>query len=89
MPRTFFAAMLLIAGINTSIGDDRPLVVVTDEARRIHATGFVFDGHNDLPWEVREQAGGSFDKADIATGVPKFHTDIPRLRAGNVADFCR
>ncbi len=63
---------------------ERPLVIVTDEARKVHAAAFVFDGHNDLPWELRKQAGGSFDKADIAKGVPKFHTDIPRLRAGNV-----
>ena len=63
---------------------ERPLVVVTEAARKVHAAGFVFDGHNDLPWELRESAGGSFDKADIALGVPKFHTDIPRLRAGNV-----
>ena len=63
---------------------DRPTVVVSDEARRIHSAGFVFDGHNDLPWEVRQRAGGSFDKADLAAGVPRFHTDIPRLRIGNV-----
>ena len=63
---------------------DRPLVVVSDKAYRIHSAGFVFDGHNDLPWEVRQRAGGSFDKADLAAGVPMFHTDIPRLRAGNV-----
>jgi membrane dipeptidase len=63
---------------------EKSLVLVGDEARRIHAAGFVFDGHNDLPWEVRQRAGGSFDKADIAAGVPRFHTDIPRLRAGNV-----
>ena len=62
----------------------RPLVVVSDKARAIHSAGFVFDGHNDLPWEVRQKAGGTFDKADIAAGVPRFQTDIPRLRVGNV-----
>jgi membrane dipeptidase len=73
---------------NSLLADKRaanqPLVVVSEAARKVHAAGFVFDGHNDLPWELREKAGGSFDKADIAVGVPKFHTDIPRLRAGNV-----
>lgn len=63
---------------------EKPLVVINDVARQVHSAGFVFDGHNDLPWELRESAGGSFDNADIAIGVPKFHTDIPRLRAGNV-----
>ncbi len=84
MARAFFAVIVLSALMSSAAADDRPLVVVTDAARKIHAAGFVFDGHNDLPWEVRESAGGSFDKADIATGVPTFHTDIPRLRAGNV-----
>ena len=72
---------LVMANASTA---DRTLVVVTDEARRVHAAGFVFDGHNDLPWEIRTRAGGSFDKADIAAGVPQFHTDIARLRTGNV-----
>ena len=76
--------VLFVAAITSAAAADRPLVVVSDEARRIHSAGFVFDGHNDLPWEVRQRAGGSFDKADLAAGVPRFHTDIPRLRAGNV-----
>lgn len=64
---------------------DRPDVVVTDAARRIHAAGFVFDGHNDLPWMVRTEAGSSFDQADLNKNLgPKFHTDVARLRAGNV-----
>ncbi len=77
-----FCGLLIVFG--TASAADRPTVVVTDEARRVHSAGFVFDGHNDLPWEVRQRAGGSFDKADIAAGVPRFHTDIPRLRVGNV-----
>ncbi|MBC8113961.1 MAG: membrane dipeptidase [Candidatus Saccharimonas sp.] len=63
---------------------DRPDVVVTDAARKVHAAGFVFDGHNDLPWTVRTEASSSFDVADLNKSLPKFHTDIPRLRQGNV-----
>ncbi|WP_254508273.1 dipeptidase [Anatilimnocola floriformis] len=63
---------------------ERPKVVLTDEGRRVHAAGFVFDGHNDLPWEMRKEASSSFDKRDIAVDQPKMHTDIPRLKAGNV-----
>lgn len=63
---------------------ERPPVVVTEAARRIHAASYVFDGHNDLPWTMRTEAAGSFDKADIALPQPKFNTDIPRLKAGNV-----
>jgi membrane dipeptidase len=43
----------------------------------------VVDGHNDLPWALRE-AGGRFDRFDIAESQPKFHTDIARLRRGGV-----
>lgn len=79
-----FTLVLLTIAITSASAADRPTVVISDEARRVHSAGFVFDGHNDLPWEIRQRAGGSFDKADLAAGVPKFHTDIPRLRVGNV-----
>src|SRR5262245_5889610 len=62
----------------------RQPVVLTDEGRRVHSEGFVFDGHNDLPWEMRTRADSSFDKRNIAQPQPKMHTDIPRLRAGGV-----
>lgn len=62
----------------------RAKVALTDEARQVHAAGFVFDGHNDLPWEMRNKADSSFNKRDIAVPQPAMHTDIPRLKAGNV-----
>lgn len=62
----------------------RTKVVLTDEGRRVHAAGFVFDGHNDLPWEMRNKADSSFKKRDIAVAQPAMHTDIPRLKIGNV-----
>jgi membrane dipeptidase len=66
-------------------GESRPAVKLTEEARRIHEAGFVFDGHNDLPWELRQQASSSFERLDIAQRHEgKLHTDIPRLREGNV-----
>ncbi len=42
------------------------------------------DGHNDLPWRVRELAAGDFDSLDIAVHQDSLHTDIPRLREGLV-----
>lgn len=44
----------------------------------------VFDGHNDLPWALRTQAGYDLDAMDISRPQPTLHTDIPRLRAGGV-----
>jgi membrane dipeptidase len=63
---------------------DRPPVVLSDEAKKVHFESFVFDGHNDLPWEMRTKADSSFDKRDIRQPQPKMHTDIPRLRKGGV-----
>lgn len=45
----------------------------------------VVDGHNDLPWAMRELCSYDFTIADLAVGVPSVQTDIPRLRAGEVA----
>ncbi|MGH3256329.1 MAG: dipeptidase [Streptosporangiaceae bacterium] len=47
------------------------------------------DGHNDLPWALRERAGeppGAVDPVavDLTAPVPDLHTDLPRLSAGGV-----
>ncbi|MGE3776180.1 MAG: membrane dipeptidase, partial [Pirellulaceae bacterium] len=62
----------------------REPVRASDAGQRVHTAGFVFDGHNDLPWELRTRASSSFARLDIAVAQPKLQTDIPRLRAGNV-----
>lgn len=62
----------------------RPPVVLTDEARKLHAETLLIDGHNDLPWELRQQARGQFDKLDVSKVQPTLQTDIPRLRQGGV-----
>ncbi|HEY9290100.1 MAG TPA: dipeptidase [Microlunatus sp.] len=43
----------------------------------------VVDGHNDLPWAMRE-IGYDFDVRDIAQHQPEMHTDLDRLRTGQV-----
>ncbi|NCN85373.1 MAG: membrane dipeptidase [Sphingomonadales bacterium] len=56
----------------------------------------VIDGHNDLPWELRDRFDSDLTKVDLASdtaGLPSpektpdaipLMTDIPRLRAGHV-----
>ncbi len=44
----------------------------------------VFDGHNDLPWELRELVGYDFDALDVGVRTTRTHTDLPRLREGGV-----
>ena len=62
----------------------RKSVVVTQKAKEVHRGSFVFDGHNDLPWAMRTRASSSFEKLDISQPQPEIHTDIARLRKGNV-----
>src|SRR5437764_444160 len=64
-------------------GSRKP-VVLTEEALAIHRDAPVIDGHNDLPWELREKAGLGFRSIDLTRPQPQFHTDIPRLRKGGV-----
>jgi membrane dipeptidase len=59
----------------------------------------LIDGHNDLPWALRERAGGDASKVrftppaevsadpgevNLAAPVAGLHTDLPRLTAGGV-----
>lgn len=56
-----------------------------DAARDLLARWPVVDGHNDLPWALREQVRYDLDRRDIATDQSAhLHTDLPRLRAGGV-----
>jgi Zn-dependent dipeptidase, microsomal dipeptidase homolog len=55
-----------------------------DDGRDRPSPTAVFDGHNDLPWALRKHFESDLGRADLAAGVPELHTDLPRLRAGNV-----
>lgn len=63
---------------STAAGDEHMVV-----ARRVLATTPLFDGHNDLPWAIRENTAAPRDVAayDLRSRTPG-HTDIPRLREG-------
>jgi membrane dipeptidase len=58
-----------------------------DLARRVLETSPLIDGHNDLPWAIRESLVAPLDveapEHDLRGGTP-FHTDIERLRSGMV-----
>ena len=63
---------------------ERGPVLLTDRARALHASALVVDGHNDLPWQIRNLGNSSFDELDIAQPRPELHTDIARLREGGL-----
>ena len=58
--------------------------VVSEKARRVHDSGMLFDGHNDLPWRLRTDGDVTFETLDLAQRLSTGQTDIPRLRAGGV-----
>ncbi len=68
---------------NQASADTQP-VVVSERALRIHQSGMLFDGHNDLPWQIRERGNSSFEVLDISKSQPSLHTDIERLHKGGV-----
>jgi membrane dipeptidase len=43
----------------------------------------IFDGHNDLPWVIRQKFGGDVEGYDISVRA-QYDTDLPRLREGIV-----
>ncbi|MDR7274706.1 dipeptidase [Catenuloplanes atrovinosus] len=55
---------------------------MTADVARVLRDSPVVDGHNDLPWQLRVQRGYAVEGLD--TGLPRLHTDLPRLRAGGV-----
>jgi len=57
---------------------------VSEQARRVHFSGLLFDGHNDLPWQLREDGDVTFTRLDISKRLSSGHTDIPRAREGGL-----
>jgi membrane dipeptidase len=55
-----------------------------ERARELLRSSPLVDGHNDLPWALRELVGGDLSRADVSRPHPATHTDLPRLRAGGV-----
>lgn len=62
----------------------RPRIELTEAALELHRQAPVIDGHNDLPWQMRQIGQSSFDKIDISQPQPKLQTDIARLRTGGI-----
>ncbi|MBB4894834.1 membrane dipeptidase [Streptomyces olivoverticillatus] len=54
-------------------------------ARELLAAHPVVDGHNDLPWALRQTVGYDLGRRDVtADQTGHLHTDLPRMRAGGV-----
>ena len=76
------AAALLVPGLPAPA--DAPPPPVSERARKVHASGLLFDGHNDLPWRLRQDGDVKFETLDIGKRLSTGQTDIPRMRAGGL-----
>ncbi len=82
------AAALLLLGMTVngsasksqSSGQSSPM----ERARALHKRWPLIDGHNDLPWALREKFGRDLSSIDLNQPQSRLMTDIPRLRAGGV-----
>jgi membrane dipeptidase len=82
-----YVLILMTMNASASAEDEnteRPPVVLTPEAERIHRSAILIDGHNDMPWEIRKQGSRTFERLDIAEHQATLQTDIPRLRQGGL-----
>lgn len=80
--------LLAVAGATAPIAAlGAPAAAPNDYAGRVahvlSATPLI-DGHNDLPWELRERFHGQLSGVDLRASTAPLMTDIPRLRAGLV-----
>ncbi|MCA9072572.1 MAG: dipeptidase, partial [Planctomycetaceae bacterium] len=90
MCRTGLCVVIWLLGTTHLRGEEpETRLVISEEAREIHQSGLLFDGHNDLPWQIWQIGNSSFETMDIAQPQPKLHTDIARVKAGGLkAQFC-
>ena len=72
------AALTLWQSANSQ-DDDAAL----ERATSILQSAPIVDGHNDLPWVIREKFGGDVEGYDISVRA-QYDTDLPRMRDGLV-----
>lgn len=79
-PAAWLSILALTAAVPAPAADD-----ALAHANRVLAGTILIDGHNDLPWAIREAKAAPGDVAayDLRTKTSG-QTDIPRLKAGRV-----
>lgn len=81
----FRSVLPLLVLVSTALPAAAQTDAALERARRLLRTTPLIDGHNDLPWTIREYKEAPRDVAryDLRTRTPG-HTDLARLRAGMV-----
>ncbi len=84
-PRSQRALLPLLALVSAAAPAAAQTDAALERARRILRSAPLIDGHNDLPWAIREWAAAPRDaeRYDLRSTVPG-HTDLARLERGMV-----
>ena len=75
------AVLALAAGASPIISQD----ATRARARALLEKAPLIDGHNDLPWTLREQFASDLSRVDLRQRGATVDTDIPRLREGRIS----
>ena len=81
--RLSLALLLALSAAPVARADDT-LPPVSERALKVHHAGMLFDGHNDLPWRLRQDGDVNFGTLDLSKRLSTGHTDIPRMREGGL-----
>jgi membrane dipeptidase len=88
MIRTLVSTAVLAAALSSpALAQDPNEAQLQERARRVMERTPLIDGHNDLPWALRQAHGSDPQAVDLTVNLDAttdLHTDIPRLRAGGV-----
>ena len=87
-PRRFFSTLavgaLAARAVVIAQNPPAPDAKLLERARALHKQVALTDGHNDLPWAMRENVWYDFGKFDVRHAQPKLMTDVPRMREGGL-----
>jgi membrane dipeptidase len=82
VPMRGVALLAMLGAAAAARGEDPALL---ERARALHAVSVMVDGHNDLPWRLRDELGdAALLKTDLSRRLDAGHTDWPRARAGGL-----
>lgn len=88
MIRTLVSTAVLAAALSSpALAQDPNEAQLQERARRVMERTPLIDGHNDLPWALRQAHCSDPQAVDLTVNLgatTDLHTDIPRLRAGGV-----
>ncbi len=80
MSKTILVVFFSVLAVNAQAQQDG---VALEHAKAVLQAAPIVDGHNDLPWVIREKFAGDVEGYDISVRA-QYDTDLPRLREGIV-----